>query len=239
MLLEDLIDLLLVQALVPCFQECGSRRGVRCGKRGTAVNKRGGQAAFVRHKDVHARQSEVDHRAVVRQKTEGVIFVDGGNRDHVVLVGRIAQRRVAVLVARRNDHHHTAGYRLGNGVIQRVISMVFIITAQAQIDDVCAVIERVINRSGGIRHFAVAFFIHDLKGHDLDVRGCAVGDHAAHLGSVILRVAVIAGIIDEIVAVDIATLKVSVSCIQSCIQNGNNDLGQFFSAFLELFLKNV
>ena len=194
----------------------------------------------MRRKDTHARQCKVDDRAVVGKKTEFVALVDSGNGDHVVLVGRVTQRSVSVLVAGSHDHDDIAGDRLGNRVVQRVIGVVFIIAAQTQVNDVSAVVERVVNALGGVRHLAVTVFVHDLDGEDLDIGGGSVGDNAADLGSVILVVVNIGVVVNEVVAVvGVTSLQIAVGLFDAGIHDRNSYLGEFLTAVLKFFLQFV
>ena len=206
-------------------------------KRGAGIEQHDG---FVRHKHVHTRQGKVNDRAVVCQQPEGVGFVHGGDGDNVVLVGRVTQRRIGVLVAGCHYHYRITGNCLGNGIIQRVKRVVFIIAAQAQVNNVRTVVERIVNALGSVCHFSVSVFVHNLDGQNFHIGGGAVGDNAAHLGPVVLVIVKIRIVADKIIAVfGVTSLQIAVGLFDAGIQHRNLDLREFFSAAFQFFLQLI
>ena len=174
---QELFEPVLIQRGVDGARHCGQRRrlGRGEGRAGAALVAVGGVRGA---HDARARRGHVDALAVLGARGEEVVLRQRAHADDGVICRRVAGRAAAVVSGRGHDDH-ALFHGCVAGVLERLRKVV---RAEAHVDDVRAVFDRIVDRAHHVADGGVVGFRQHLDGHEPDV------GHDARDAEVVVRV---------------------------------------------------
>ena len=174
---QELFEPILIQRGVDGARHRGQRRrlGRGEGRAGAALVAVGGVRGA---HDARARRGHVHALAVLGARGEEVVLRQRAHADDGVICRRIAGGAAAV-VAGGGDNDHALFHGCVAGVLERLRKVV---RAEAHVDDVRAVFDRVVDRAHHVADSGVGGFRQHLDGHEPDV------GHDARDAELVIRV---------------------------------------------------
>ena len=174
---QELFEPVLIQRGVDGARHRGQRRrlGRGEGRAGAALVAVGGVRGA---HDARARRGHVHALAVLGARSEEVVLRQRAHADDGVIGRRVAGGAVAV-VAGGGDNDHALFHGCVAGVLERLRKVV---RAEAHVDDVRAVFDRVVDRAHHVADGGVVGFCQHLDGHEPDV------GHDARDAELVIRV---------------------------------------------------